>query len=676
MRGVDACAPRGANVSDGSHAGGRLTDISMRHFPCLLLLIGLPAAGAVSTPPRELTDPRSLSSPANPNAAPVPIADLFYTRGNGGIAWSPDGKEVVISTNLTGRLNLWKTSSDGSWPVQLAHSDDRELGAAWSPDGKWIVFESDPGGNELFHLFAIPSGGGPTVDLTQDVAVSETAAHWSPDGTQLAFQRKLKDAPVTDIALLDWPTRVVKLLTHEATLDHLWQLVAWGIDGRSIYANRLNAGSSDSSAWRIDAASGKAEELTPHSGEILIQLTGVSSDGQLLALTSNQNGGLSRAAALHMASHAYEWLDSSPWESNSGEFSPDGRSLVWMRNADGRSVIFSRDLAARRDVQIDLPPGDNWLPSDGRIFSPDGRMLIKHQASNTPGDYWIVGADGASRQLTRSALASLDAANLPEARLVSYKSFDGTVISAYLWLPFNLRRDGRAPAVVLPHGGPVGQTIDDFNRTAAALSTRGYICIAPNVRGSTGYGIAFQKANIKDLGGGDLQDEVFAAKFLVASGYVDAKKIGIAGGSYGGYMTLMALAKTPGVWAAGVDSYGIVNWFTTLQNEDAFLQEYDKALLGDPSVDKSLYEAQSPITFIRQIKAPLLVLHGDNDIRVPKEESEQVVALVRAQHGTVDAHYYSNEGHGFSKRENQIDALQRTVGWLDRYLKCDTGAVH
>jgi dipeptidyl aminopeptidase/acylaminoacyl peptidase len=191
---------------------------------------------------------------------------------------------------------------------------------------------------------------------------------------------------------------------------------------------------------------------------------------------------------------------------------------------------------------------------------------------------------------------------------------------------------------------------------------------APNVRGSTGYGMAFQKANVADLGGGDLQDEVFAAKFLVTTGYVDARKIGIVGGSYGGFMTLMALAKTPGVWAAGVDPYGIVNWLTTLQHEDAFLQEYDKALLGDPIRDKKRYEAQSPITFMRGVKAPLLVLHGDNDIRVPKEESEQVVALIQAQHGTVESHYYPDEGHGFSKRENQIDALERTVGWLDRYL--------
>jgi len=643
----------------------------VRYFCLVLFATVLPAVGAVPTPQRVVTDPRSLNSLANSSAASVPIADLFYTRSNGGVAWSPDGKEVVISTNLSGRLNLWKASAEGSWPVQLAHSDDRQLGATWSPDGKWIVFESDTGGNELFDLFVIPASGGATINLTDTIDGSESVARWSPDGQWLAFEKKLKDAPATDIALLDWSTRKVTLLTHEATPDHLWQLVAWGSDGRSIYANRSNAASSDSSAWHIDAASGRAEELTPHKGEVVIQLTGVLSDGQTLAVTSNEQGGIPKAALFRATSHIYEWLDSGPWESDSGEFSPDSKSLVWMRNAGGRSDIFLRDLASQQDVKVKLPPGDNWLPSDGRIFSREGRMLVKHQASNTPGDYWIVGADGTSKQLTRSGLASIDPANLPEAHLVSYKSFDGTTISAYLWLPFGLKRDGRAPAIVLPHGGPIGQTIDDFNRTAAALSSRGYVCIAPNVRGSTGYGMAFQKANVKDLGGGDLQDEVYATKFLVATGYVDTKKIGIAGGSYGGYMTLMALAKTPSVWAAGVDSFGIVNWFTTLQNEDAFLQEYDKALLGDPVKDRKLYEAQSPITFIKQIRAPLLVLHGNNDIRVPKEESEQVVALIQAQHGTVEAHYYANEGHGFSKRENQIDALERTVDWLDRYLKGD-----
>jgi dipeptidyl aminopeptidase/acylaminoacyl peptidase len=216
--------------------------------------------------------------------------------------------------------------------------------------------------------------------------------------------------------------------------------------------------------------------------------------------------------------------------------------------------------------------------------------------------------------------------------------------------------------------------VDSFNRTALALASRGYAAIAPNVRGSTGYGMTFQKANIKDLGGGDLKDEVYAAKFLAATGYVNPKKIGITGGSYGGYMTLMAIGKTPDVWAAAVEEYGIINWFTMLKHEDPFLRQYEMSLLGDPVKDRIIYEADSPITYIKNAKAPLLVLQGDNDIRVPKEEAEQVVSILKNAGRTVQAHYYPNEGHGFTKRENQIDALQRTVAWFDRYLKGDQAA--
>jgi dipeptidyl aminopeptidase/acylaminoacyl peptidase len=186
--------------------------------------------------------------------------------------------------------------------------------------------------------------------------------------------------------------------------------------------------------------------------------------------------------------------------------------------------------------------------------------------------------------------------------------------------------------------------------------------------------MAFQKANIRDLGGGDLKDEVAAVKFLLQSGYVDAKKVGIAGGSYGGYMTLMAIGRTPDVWAAGVDSYGIINWLTIVQHSDPFLRQYLRALLGDPQKDRAVYQAASPLTYLKQARAPLLVLQGDNDIRVPREEAEQVVALLKGAGRTVDVHYYAQEGHGFSRRENQIDALERTVAWFDRYLKGSAAA--
>src|SRR5438132_13923412 len=160
---------------------------------------------------------------------------------------------------------------------------------------------------------------------------------------------------------------------------------------------------------------------------------------------------------------------------------------------------------------------------------------------------------------------------MPASQIVHYKSFDRKVISALLLIPLHLRWDGSNPALVLPHGGPTWQVIDFWNPSVAAFVSRGYICIAPNVRGSTGYGMDFQYANYQDLGGGDLQDEVYATRFLVETGYVDAKKIGITGGSYGGFMTLMAIGKTPDVWAAAVQLFGIIDWYTMLQHSDAFL---------------------------------------------------------------------------------------------------------
>ncbi|HWD67579.1 MAG TPA: S9 family peptidase, partial [Caulobacteraceae bacterium] len=296
------------------------------------------------------------------------------------------------------------------------------------------------------------------------------------------------------------------------------------------------------------------------------------------------------------------------------------------------------------------------------------KLLVSHQSGAASPELWVVDLNAwKARPLTHLGLASLS--GLPQSQIVHYRSADGTVISAILWMPFNLRRDGHAPGVVLPHGGPTGQTIDTFNRIALAFASRGYVTLAPNPRGSTGYGRAFEEGNRKDLGGGDLEDEVAGAKLLAATGYVDARRIGITGGSYGGYMTLMAVSKTPNVWAAGAEWYGIIDWAHMYVTEAPPLQAYQRGLIGDPVQDAAVYKASSPMTYMHQTSAPLLVLQGDNDIRVPKSQAEEVVSTLRADGRAVDAHFYPNEGHGFAKRENQIDALERTIAWFDKYLK-------
>lgn len=653
---------------------GRYAAVTALLFFCTL--VNLAAENPNSPADRKATDPKSIDSKKNDSARPIPVDDFFYSRRVSSPAWSPDGKQVAFSTNFTGRMNLWKVGSDGGWPLQLTVSDDRQFGALWSPDGKWILYDQDFGGSEYYDIFAVPSRGGAPINLTNTPDISESGPQFSPDGKTLAFGYKPKTSPVSDIALMDWNTHQVKKLTNETSKDHLWALSAWTQDGKYVIATRMNAGFDDASVYRIDVATGQAEELTPHQGSTLFLAGGVSPNGKMVLVTSNQKGGYQNVAILDVATKQLKWITDTQWEAQAGEFSPDGKLASWTLNADGISTTNLYNVSSGKSETVDMPVGLSNPTGNPTAFSPDGKsLLISHQSSQRPSDFWIYDlANHKARQLTYSAVAGLSPSDIPEARLVHYKSFDGKIISAFLWVPFNLKRDGSNPAVVLPHGGPTGQTTDYFNSAAAALASRGYICIAPNVRGSTGYGMEFQKANFQDLGGGDLQDEVYATKFLVDTGYVDAKKIGITGGSYGGFMTLMAIGKTPDVWAAAVEEYGIINWYTMMQHEDPFLQQYERTLLGDPEKDRKVYEADSPIKYINEEKAPLLVLQGTNDIRVPREEAEQVVEILKKNGRIVEAHYYEAEGHGFSKRENQIDSLRRTIAWFDKYLKGESAA--
>lgn len=281
-------------------------------------------------------------------------------------------------------------------------------------------------------------------------------------------------------------------------------------------------------------------------------------------------------------------------------------------------------------------------------------------------DYWVY--DLATNHAGRVTDLGGALRGLPRTQIIHYPSSDSSVISAVLWMPSNLKRDGTNRAVVLAHGGPTGQATDAFDRTAAALASRGYIVIAPNFRGSTGYGRAFRDANRMDLGGGDLADIVAGADFLIGTGYVDPGRIGITGGSYGGAMTMMAIAKTPERWAAAVEMFGIVNWRTMWEQGAPQNRRYQEGLIGDPVKNPEVYDRASPLTYLHAVRAPLLVLHGENDPLVPAIEARQVVDALRRQGSVVDAHFYPGEGHGFAKRENQIDVLERTVAWFDRHM--------
>ena len=362
----------------------------------------------------------------------------------------------------------------------------------------------------MYDLYAIPGNGGAVVNLTNTSEISETSPVWSPDGKSLAIAYKPKTSSASDIAILDWGTHAVRNLTNEKTPDHLWGGAIWSPDSKFIYATRSNAAFSDSDIFRMDSATGAQENLTRHDGEHRAHASSTSPDGRLLLVTSDKPGGYPNVGLLDVATKKLTWVTDLKWEADSGNFSPDGKQFTYEVNEDGRTDNYLADAATLKGTKLDVPAGLNSYAGNPTAFAPDGRrLLVSHQSSTQPGDLRVYDlAKRETRQLSYSAIASLTAAKIPPSHLVHYRSFDGKIISAFVWVPFNLNRDGSNPAIVLPHGGPTGQTTDYFNRTVIALVTRGYVCIAPNVRGSTGYGIDFQKANFKDLGGGDLQDEV------------------------------------------------------------------------------------------------------------------------------------------------------------------------
>jgi dipeptidyl aminopeptidase/acylaminoacyl peptidase len=637
-------------------------------FASLLLLSAAPLAAQIATPERPVTDPGTLESPTNPEAREVPLEDIGNSRGISGVTWSADGKHVFLSTNLTGRYNIWRTDADGSWPLQMTQSDESQVGLATSGDGKWLYFRQDNGGDEYYDVYRVPTGGGAVERVTNTPDLSETGLLPGGADGAIALSTKTRSEAQANLAVLA-PDGTVRTLTAEADPAFGWTPRVWADGGTTLYANRDKIDSTTTEVWRVDVATGKAERVLGADGTIYA-LADISPDGKWLAVTTDAGTGRPHAGLYNLATQQWKWLKPIVWDQSALRFTRDGKTLLVESSDDLRSKLVRVDLASGTETALKLPQGINFT-SGAEPRSPDGAsLLVVNMAANVSGELnrYDLASDTVT-PITQLALASVRPEVLATSQVVTYTSFDSTRISALVTMPANLKRDGSNPAIIIPHGGPTGKTDDFFDDIAAALASRGYIIIAPNFRGSTGYGKAFQAANYNDLGGGDLKDTIAAKQFLVDSGYVDAKRVGIFGGSYGGFMTLMAIGKTPDEFAAGVQWFGIINWRTMYRDMDEVLKAYLRSLMGTPEENPEGYDRASPLTYIAQAKAPLLTIQGENDIRVPRGQAQEVEDILKAKGRTVETVFYPLEGHGFRKRENQLDSLKRTVEWFDRYLK-------
>jgi dipeptidyl aminopeptidase/acylaminoacyl peptidase len=624
------------------------------------------------TMPEAITDPKQIASKPDARVEKnLSIEKLYMTRQVGGSTWSPDGKTVAFISNLSGRNNLWLVAAEGGWPVQLTVSDERQTSPTWSPDGKWIAYMSDYDGDEQWDIFLASPKTGQVVNLTNTREIAEESPTWSHDGRYLAYVVKPKTSSVFEIDVYDTVMREVKHLTTGTAKDRMNVAPIWSADGTFIVYTQEQAKGTDSNVFLVDVRSAQTTLLTRHDGEHIYLANDASPDGKHVLITSNAGDGYDNVGLLEIATKRIRWLTNDKWKVSGGNFSPDGKFLTYTANVDGNSDIYLYDFASGKAHALPLPRGVNQLAGRTSPFTRDSsRLLYNHTGPTVPGDLWIYNlAEVRSRQITHSLVGGVRAEDMVEPHLIHYPSKDGKwTISAFVYVPYNLPHNPEHPAIVYVHGGPAAQTVNTFNRFVQYMANQGYIVIAPNYRGSTGYGKQFQQANLFDMGGGDLQDVLAAADWVKQTGYVDPKKLVLMGGSYGGYLTMMGVTKAPEVWAAGVPIVPFVNWFTEIQNEDPVLQQSDLATMGDLEKNKALYEDRSPINFVDQIKAPLYLLAGGNDPRCPKEEAQQVVDAVKKRGGVAEYKVYENEGHGFAKVENQIDAYKRVADFLKAHV--------
>jgi dipeptidyl aminopeptidase/acylaminoacyl peptidase len=642
----------------------------MRYAGVLLFLCILCAAVWAQTP-AAITDPQQIVSKRKDELQAFTVEKLFAARVIGETAWAPDGKQIAFISNISGRRNIWTIPAEGGWPAQLTVTDQRQSSPAWAPNGKRIAFMSDKDGNEQWDVFVISLADGEVTNLTNSPAMSEENPAWSPESRYIAWQAKPQTGSSYEIEIFDMLFRRRRALTINTPKDLSNVHPLWSPDGKRIAYTQSRADGKNANILVADVATGQSTNLTAHEGQRLYTAAGWSPDGKKLLITSNAVNGFDNVGLLDLANKQIEWLTQATWPSQAGGFSPGGDFLVWTTNVEGNQTIFLYDVATKHAQALPSNGGFDALGGAQTPFSSDSsRLLYYRNGPESPRDVWVYELAGRhARQITYSLVAGIRSEDMVQPSLVHYPSRDGKfTISAWVYTPYNQIKNGQTPAVVLVHGGPQAQSTNAFNPPAQMLANLGYFVIAPNYRGSTGYGREFTDANRFDMGGGDLADVLAAADWIGKTGYVDPKKLVVLGGSYGGYLTMMAATKSPEAWAGAVALLPFVNWSTEVKNEDPLLQQYDLATMGDPEKNQALWQERSPINFADRIKAPLLLLAGGNDPRCPKEEAEQVAAVVKKNGGKLEFKVYDNEGHGFARLENQIDAWRRVAAFVKFYV--------
>jgi dipeptidyl aminopeptidase/acylaminoacyl peptidase len=603
----------------------------------------------------------------------APLFEQFMAvrRFSGGLAFSNDGAYVYFVSNISGQFNLWRVPVDGGWPDQLtAFTDDTVRFIAVSPTDGTIALGADQDGDEFHQIYLLDPDGGWPEKITDAPQVQHYLGGnaWSPDGTQLAYAANARTPTDMEIWIRDLDSGETRPVFGEGMYAFPGP---WSPDGTKLLTLDFRH-NSDSSIHLVDLDRGETRELTPHDDDTLFFPGAWAGDGTGFYLVTDAGSEYRGLAYYDLASERYEWVDGEPGaDIEDLAASADYRYLARLVNEGGWDRLYVRDLESGNDLpDPDIPRGarphlTGFLPPPA--LSADGSLAaVILSGPRRPPEVWVVETEtGAGHAVTESRIGGLREDDLVDAELVSYPSFDGREIPAWL---YRTDTSDRVPVVIAIHGGPEAQERPLYQPVYQYLLSRGIAVLATNIRGSTGYGKSYQRLIQRDWGGGDLQDWDHAVKWLKEQDWVDADRIGVFGGSYGGFAVLSCVTRLPDHWAAAVDIFGPSNLVTFARAVPPTWKRMMKRFVGDPDEDAELLTERSPMTYIDNVKAPLLVIQGATDPRVVKPESDQLVEKLRSLGRTVEYAVFEDEGHGFTKRPNELRAMRLSADWLQKHL--------
>jgi dipeptidyl aminopeptidase/acylaminoacyl peptidase len=581
-------------------------------------------------------------------------------------SFSPDGKRLAFVSNLGGLPQVWVIDAAGGFPQLVTALDDPAGFVSWSPDGVWLAFTLAPGGGMNEQIYLVRPDGTGLKRLTEGGRETNRLGPWSRDGKLLALGSNRRSGASIDAYVLDVETGNQRLVTENRGIGGFSDLTR---DKKWALLNRV-VSRGDNNLFLVEIATGKESLLTPHEGPGAFS-GAFAADGRAVYLASNKDRDLRAFARVKLtrggAPGPIELLaarDDAELDGFEIDETGSRAALVW--NVGGRSELELYDLKAGRVTSRPKLPAELV---GGLDFSRNGRLLaLVCSGSDSPADVWVLDvARGALRRITRSPHAGVDLGKLVRPELLRFGAHDGLALSGWLYRP----PAGSAPfpTVLSYHGGPEGQERPGFSSQYQALLARGIAVFAPNVRGSSGFGKKFVNLDNGALRFDGVRDIEACVAAVVKSGFADPKRIGIMGGSYGGYMVLAGLTEYPQLFAAGADLFGVVNFETFFKHTEPWMAAISKVEYGDPETQAELLRSLSPIHKVDRVAAPTIVLHGANDTNVPVVEAEQVVESLKKRNIPVEYVLFPDEGHGWRKTPNRIRSAVAVTRWFERYLK-------